>query len=79
MAHRRDAGGPEAMGDLGVRLSQTNNRMIKLLAFLSVAFAAIIADSVSGSEKVERVPPDTSPTPTEKAPRMQEKRAAENS
>ena len=46
--------------------------MIKLLAFVSVAFAAISAHSVCGSEKVEPVPPDTSPTPTEKAPRMQE-------
>lgn len=47
--------------------------MLKLLAFVSVAFAAIIAHSVCGSEKVEPVPPDTSPTPTEKAPRMQER------
>jgi len=47
--------------------------MIKLLAFVSVAFAAIIAHSVRGSEKVEPVPPDTSPTPIEKTPLMQER------
>jgi hypothetical protein len=46
--------------------------MIKLLAFVSVAFTVIMSDSVCGSEKVEPVPPDTSPTPIEKAPRTQE-------
>jgi hypothetical protein len=38
--------------------------MIKLLALVSVAFTAIMAHSVCGSEKVEPVPPDISPTPT---------------
>jgi len=47
--------------------------MIKLVAFVSVAFAAITAHSVRGSEKVEPVPPDTSPTPIEKTPHMQER------
>src|SRR5262245_51678203 len=47
--------------------------MIKLVAFVSVAFAAITADSVRGSDKVETVPPDTSPTTIEKSPQMQER------
>jgi hypothetical protein len=46
---------------------------MKLLAFVFVAFAAIMAHSVCGSDKVEPVPPDTSPTPTEKNPHMQER------
>jgi hypothetical protein len=67
MAHRRDAGGPEAIGDFGAELF-TNDRMMKLLGLASVAFAVIMAHSIYGSEKVEPVPPDTSPTPTGENP-----------
>jgi hypothetical protein len=44
--------------------------MIKLLAFVSVLFTAIMADSVCGSEKVEPVP---SVTPPREMPTVQGK------
>jgi hypothetical protein len=44
--------------------------MIKLLAFLSVLFTAIMADSVCGSEKVEPAP---SATPPREMPSVQGK------
>jgi hypothetical protein len=53
-----------------VRAFQTNDRMIKLLAFVSVLFTAIMADSICGSKKVEPVP---SATPPREIPTVQGK------